>query len=107
MKYYVRLTKDAENDLLDVHAYVAANDSPEKADQLIDTLEAACLSLDTLPSRGHVPPELAPTGMRQYLEIHSKPYRILYELVGRYVYVQAVWDGRRDVGVLLERRLMR
>jgi len=107
MKYYVRLTEDAENDLLDIHAYVATNDSPEKADRLLDKLEAVCCALADLPSRGHAPPELAPTGLRQYLEIHLKPYRILYEIAGRYVYLLAVWNGRRDVSALLERRLMR
>jgi toxin ParE1/3/4 len=107
MKYVLRLTEEAENDLLDIHAYVAANDSPNKADELLDKLEEKCLSLENLPTRGHVPPELVPTGARQYLEVHLKPYRILYEVVGRHVCILAVWDGRRDVAALLERRLLR
>ena len=107
MKYHFRLTEDAENDILNIHAYVSLNDSEDKADKLFDKLEAACLSLEQMPDRGHIPPELQQANMTQFLEIRMKPYRILYTIEGKYVYVVAVWDGRRDVQNLLETRLMR
>jgi hypothetical protein len=41
------------------------------------------------------------------LEIHFKPYRIIYQIVGRTVFVHCVLDGRRAVQEMLERRLLR
>ena len=42
-----------------------------------------------------------------YREVHFKPYRIIYEIVGRKVFIHCVLDGRRAVQELLERRLLR
>lgn len=46
-------------------------------------------------------------GMKDFREIHFKPYRVIYELVGNEVFVQLIVDGRRDLQRLLERRLLR
>ena len=107
MTYQVFLTLEAEKDLLDIHAFVAANDSPAKADALLTRLEDTCAELGRLPNRGHVPPELKRIGVTSYREAHFKPYRVIYEIAGKHVYVHGVLDGRRDVQSLLERRLLR
>ena len=60
-----------------------------------------------MPGRGHVPPELERIGVRGYLEIHFKPYRIFYQIAGRKVFVHCVLDGRRALQEVLERRLLR
>ncbi len=107
MRYGVRITEAAERDLLDIWEYVALNDAPGKADDLLERLELTCGSLVTSPGRGHVPPELARIGVDLYREVHFKPYRVIYETTGRTVYVHAILDGRRDLQSLLERRLLR
>lgn len=57
--------------------------------------------------RGHIPPEMARLGVHDFREIHYKPYRILYEIIGTEVIVHAVVDGRRDLRDILAARLLR
>lgn len=106
-RYRVRMVEDAEQDLIELYTYVATHDSVDKADDLLAALEELCLSLDEHPARGHVPPELDRIGVTEYREVHYKPYRVFYQIVGRDVYIHCVLDGRRDMQTLLERRLLR
>jgi len=107
MTFSVLLVEDAEKDLWEIYLYVAQNDSVEKADRLLDNLERAILKLETLPERGHFPPELERIGVREYREIFFKPYRIIYEVIRSEVFVHCVLDGRRDLQDLLQRRVLR
>ncbi len=107
MTYQVRLLDDAERDLEELVDYVAVHDSVDKALRLLDRLEEKCDSLSTHANRGHVPPELRKVGVSEYREIHLGPYRIIYRVEKREVYVYAVVDGRRDLRDLLQRRLLR
>ncbi|MBD3240215.1 MAG: type II toxin-antitoxin system RelE/ParE family toxin [Chitinivibrionales bacterium] len=107
MSYAVHIVADAERDILDIYRYVRNAASKRKADELLAKLEAACESLDVAPERGHIPPELRPVGVVEYREIHYKPYRIIYQTVGKRVYVHCVLDGRRELQELLEERLLR
>jgi toxin ParE1/3/4 len=54
-----------------------------------------------------VPAEPGRVGVLEFREVTLKRYRIVYEVVGRTVYVHAVLDGRRDLEDLLVRRLLR
>jgi len=71
MKFAVYLVADAERDLLEIYHYVAQNDSVEKADRLLDHLEKTILKLETVPFRGHIPPELERIGF-----LNSERYSI-------------------------------
>lgn len=105
--YEVIVDADAEDDLFDIYAHVALNDSPEQADKLFVRLKQTCFSLRHLPRRGHIPPELQDIGVSQFREIRYKPYRILYSMEGRRVIIHCVLDGRRDMQTLLLERLFR
>jgi toxin ParE1/3/4 len=107
VKYRVRLVAEAEEDLLRIVTYISANDSAEGAGRVLDGIERAMTSLETLPERGHIPPELERIAVRGFREVHFKPYRVIYEVCGREVLVHAVLDGRRDMMTLLERRMTR
>lgn len=107
MKYRVVMVEVAELDLYDIHRYVELNDSPERADTLLDGLESAVAGLADMPERGHFPPELERIGIREYREIHCKPYRIVYSISGDSVVVHTVLDGRRDVQTVLQQRILR
>jgi toxin ParE1/3/4 len=107
MAFQVLIAEDAERDIADIHAYLAESDSAEKADRLVDELEGLCAKLAELPERGNVPPELRALGITEYREVHYKPYRVIYRVLGRRVIVTCVLDGRRDMQSLLERRLIR
>ena len=107
MKSRVSLAETAELDLYEIHLYVELHDSTERADSLLDGIGQALLSLETVPERGHYPPELERIGIRAYREIHFKPYRIVYEICQRDVIVHCVLDGKRDMQTLLQQRLLR
>lgn len=107
MKYQVHVVADAEEDLFAIHRFVALNDSPERADKLLANLEETYLSLSELPNRGHIPPELQRVAVDDYLEIHYKTYRIIYQVISKRVFIHCVLDGRRDLEELLHERLLR
>lgn len=106
-RYRVRITEDAEQDLIDIYRYIARHDSVENADYVLDQLESLCSRLTELPERGHVPPELDRIGVTNYREVIFKPYRVIYEVIGQEIFIHCVLDGRRDMPSLLERRLIR
>ena len=107
MKYTVYLISDAEEDIFEIYQYILRHDSPDKADDIFNKLQEACSSLETLAMRGHVPPELDRISVHEYREIHFKPYRIIYSIVAKQVFIHCVLDGRRDLHDLLQHRLLR
>ena len=106
-KYDVIFDRDAEEDLFDIYAFVAMNDSVERADRLFAALRRTCLKLRKLPLRGNIPSELFEIGVTEFRELHYKPYRVIYSLDSTTVYVHCVLDGRRDIQTILQERLLR
>jgi toxin ParE1/3/4 len=107
VKYKVVVLSEAEKDILDIYQYILINDASDNANYVFEKIEEVCLNLEELPERGHIPPELDSIGVTTYREIHFKPYRIIYEIDRKMVFVHCVLDGRRDLQQLLERRLLR
>ena len=87
-------------------SYIAEHDSPRKADNVLNQIEKAFFTLSEFPERGVYPKELLKLGIREYREIFFKPYRIIYRVMDKNVYVLLIVDGRRDMQVLLQRRLL-
>ena len=107
MNFQVLLVQEAEDDLFDIYKYILDHDSVNNADYVIRKIEEVCLSLEELPQRGHIPPELARISISSFLELHFKPYRIIYEIEGKKIFIHCILDGRRDLQDLLEKRLLR
>ena len=107
MIYSVAIIDDAQTDMLGIYRYVLEHDSAQAADYLFEKIEELCYSLNHLPERGHTPPELSRINVTTYLEIHFKPYRVIYEIEAKKVFIHCVLDGRRELQDLLERRLLR
>lgn len=106
MPFEVLLTADAVRDLEDIVGWIAVHDAPAKADHVRDRLEEAVAALARFPLRGAHPAALLALGIREYRETFFKPYRIIYRVEGRRVYVYLIADGRRDMQTLLARRLL-
>ena len=106
MRYDVFLTEDAARDLEEIHSYIAAHDAPAKAEYVLDKIEEVIESLATFPERGAFPREFHALGIREYRETRFKPYRVIYRIMGKQVYIYLIADGRRDMQTLLERRLL-
>jgi len=107
MSFQVFLTAEAEEDIFDIYRYVLAGDGRDRANHVLAELQETCQSLSQMPGKGHIPPELERIGVRGFLEIHFKPYRIMYQIVDKRVFIHCVLDGRRALQDVLERRLLR
>ena len=106
MPFRVMLTNDAARDLEELYDYIALHDAPRKADYVLDQIEKAFSKLSEFPERGAYPKEMLTLGIREYRQIFFKPYRILYRVMEKNVYVLLIVDGRRDMQSLLQRLLL-
>jgi toxin ParE1/3/4 len=106
MRFEVLLTADANGDLEELFDYISEHDSPSKADYVLDRIQKIIETLAMFPKRGSYPRELLALGIREYRQTFFKPYRLIYRVIGRRVYIYLIADGRRDMQALLERRLL-
>jgi len=107
MKYEIKITKSAQDDLIGIYEYVLRNESPLRADNLYKKLKSSILELEQFPFRGHKPPELERLNIGGYLEIHYKPYRLFYQIFDNKIYIHCVLDSRRNISEILQNRLVR
>lgn len=103
--YQVIFTKDAKNDLEDIYDYIHQHDSQDSANQVLEKLLQAAEALAYLPEKGSVPNELQSLSIREYRQVIFKPYRMIYRIVDKQITIFVVTDGRRDMQILLTRRL--
>jgi toxin ParE1/3/4 len=101
----VRLTEEAERDVESIYSYIAESSGVAAAERVWQALENCWTKLETLSERGNYPKELIADGNREYRELHWKPYRIIYRVQPKTVFVYAIVDGRRDIRAFLSRRL--
>jgi toxin ParE1/3/4 len=73
---------------------------------VLDRLLEVSERLARFPERGSHPKELLALGIREYRQVHFKPYRVIYRVIGPRVYITLISDGRRDMQTLLTRRLL-
>jgi toxin ParE1/3/4 len=106
MPYEVLLTQGAERDIEEIYVYIAEFESQASADRLLDRLLATARSLAMAPQRGSHPRELEVLGIREYRQVFFKPYRLIYRVVRKQVFISVIADGRRDMRTLLARRLL-
>jgi toxin ParE1/3/4 len=102
----VLFTDDAAADVAAIHAFLTTHDSLAAADHVVSHIEKAAMALRNFPNRGSYPPELLELGNRRYREVFFKPYRIVYRVSEKAVYILLVADGRRDMRTLLQKRLL-
>lgn len=107
MRFEVVVSADAERDIEEIYRYIAEHDSVAHADRVLAGIEKAYVSLTSSPTRGNYPKELVALGLKEYREVHFKPYRIIYRVTARRVVLHCVLDGRRDMQPLLQGRLLR
>ena len=106
MLHQVLLSEGAERDLEAIHGYLLAAGSKGEADRVLDQLMVVAASLERFPARGTHPKELAALGILEYRQVFFKPYRVIYRVQGKRVYISLVADGRRELQTLLESRLL-
>ncbi len=104
--YQVKWALPASLDLIEIAEFIA-EDSPLNARKIVKKIREQISKLKTVPERGRVVPELATHGITQYREMIMPPWRVLYQIDEKVVYVVLVVDGRRNLEDILFRRLMR
>ena len=101
--YKVVWANVAESDLTNIIEYIA-EDSPQNALNILKKIRQKVSHLYTLPERGRIVPELQDQGIIQYRELIILPWRLIYRISGRKVYVLSVIDSRQNLeDVLLKR----
>jgi toxin ParE1/3/4 len=104
LKYQVVWSNAAENDLRNIIEYIA-DENPSNAFKIFRSIKKKASMLFTLPERGRILPDLRGQGILQYREIIISPWRILYRISERNVYVLSVLDSRRNIEDILLKRL--
>lgn len=103
-KYKVIWSHVAENDLLNIIEYIAS-DSRSRASGILKKIKEKASNLYFSPERGRIVPELREYGLLQYREIIIAPWRIIYRIGGKKVYVLSVIDSRRNIEDILFKRI--
>ena len=106
MAFRVQLTDGAAGDFEEICNTIERQDSPARANQVLDRIEEAFQGLSERPQRGRYPRELLDMGFRDYREVFFKPYSIFYRVIEKTVYVLVIADGRRGMQSLLLRHLL-
>ena len=105
-KYKILWANSASEDLRSIIDYIHA-DNPVAARDIYEKLKRKASSLNKFPERGRVVPELREHGILQYRELVVPPWRIIYRVSEKQVYVLLVIDSRRNVEDVLLTRLTR
>ena len=101
--YTVKWAAIAGRDAEAIIGYIA-DGSVDEAMRVLERMRKKVAGLAVLPERGRVVPELKEQGIMLYRELILAPWRIIYRISGRTVYVLAVLDARRNLeDILLER----
>jgi toxin ParE1/3/4 len=103
-KYEVIWSNVAERDLVDIIEYISA-DSPSIALKIFKNIKQKASKLYSFPETGRVVPELLDQGIMQYRELVISPWRIIYRISEKSVYVLSVLDARQNTEDILLRRL--
>lgn len=92
MKYRVFFSPEAQNDLLELYDYIAAESSMDRALSYIERIEKWCLSLETFPLRGNrrddIRPALRVMGFEQRVSIAFQVHP------GRVIILRIIYGGR-------------
>ncbi len=104
--FAVFLTKGAEQDLEALHDHISQFDCVANANDVLDAVMDVVESLSKFPERGSYPKELVGLGIKEYRQTFFKPYRVIYRVTGKQVIIYLIADGRRDMQIVLARRLL-
>lgn len=104
-RYAVAWSETAEKDLVGIIEYIA-RDSPSRAFDAFKEIKKHASALAAFPERGRIVPELQEQGITRYHELIVGPWRIIYKISEKRVYVLSVLDSRRNVEDILFQRLV-
>jgi len=101
----VRWSETSEKDLKGIISYIAEG-SPQHAYETFMNIKTKTFTLHSFPEIGRIVPELEEQGITQYRELIVAPWRIIYRISEKAVYVLSVLDSRQNVEDILLKRLL-
>ena len=104
-KHKIFWTNVAENDLKEIVEYISL-DSPYNAFKILKKIKQKASDLYTLPEKCRIVTALKEQGILQYRELIIPPWRLIYRIAGRKIYVLSVIDSRQNVEDILLKRLI-
>ena len=105
-KHEVIWAKVANADLVEIIQYIRT-DNPLAAADNLNKIKNKVTDLTLFPQKGRIVPELKQQGILQYRELIISPWRVIYRISERHVYVLAMIDARRNIEDILLDRLTR
>ena len=98
-------TNAAENDLKEIIGYISIR-NPSNAKKILNKIKSNASSLHIFPEKGRIVPELQEQGISQYRELIIPPWRLIYRIAEKKVFVLSFLDSRRNVEDILLNRLI-
>ena len=105
MTYKVLLTDAAAKDMQLICDYFLTNQQEHRVESFLVQMENVFQRISQTPEAGSWPTELLELGIRDYREVFSHPYRVIYYCEDNVAYVLLIADARRDLDTLLHIRL--
>jgi len=103
--YEVRWSDTSEKDLISIMEYITI-DNPSIAFAKFKEIKERASNLYAYPDRGRIVPELQEQGIMQYRELIISPWRVIYRISKKSVYVLSVLDSRQNVEDILLKRFI-
>jgi len=103
--FEVRWSETSEKDLISIIEYIS-QDNPSIAYEKFKEIKGKASCLYSFPDRGRIVPELQEQGITQYRELIISPWRIIFRISKKSVYVLSVLDARQNVEDILLKRLI-
>src|SRR4030042_3740038 len=107
MKYNIIWTKSAEYDLNEIINYILSKDEINNAKKIYEKIKYRINLLNDSPEQGRIVPELQILKIKKYREIIINPWRIIYKIENRKIFILLVIDGRRNLEEILLDRILR
>ena len=104
--YKVIWASVAEEDLKNIILYIA-EDSLANARIIFEKIKEKATSLKLFPERGRIVPELQDQGIFLYRELIVAPWRIIYRISDKKIYILSVLDSRQNAEDILLKRLIK
>lgn len=104
--FRVEISKPAEQDLVELAQYIAQENGRERAVAFLRKMLSVIDSLAKFPERGSYPQELTALGYREFRQLITGTYRLIYQISEAHVVIHVIADGRRNMSTLLARHCL-
>lgn len=99
-------TNTAKADLIEIIEYIA-QDSIESSIEQYEKIKKVTAQLAKFPKQGRIIPELSKQNIFKYREMVIPPWRLMYKIEQKTIFIMAIIDGRRNIEDILLRRQLR